>query len=234
MPTARDYLRNWMRWQRDRQGTGFDKSSRRTASSSFALTFRCTPHGSRGLAVCAEPGLNFEMRGSQFQFSGSRENGMPPEPLDSIRSLPSATDGITKRRLRIAGRILISLLLGGAAVLCSIPLVLGAVRGAGLVAVPIAVPFALGVYKIIVFRGISPALLGVAALIGIAALLEELVYCYAPRGGGKLPFHRQCRSTVPQADPALYSFQPPPSAVYSCTRFDAPASRVTIRTRCAE
>jgi hypothetical protein len=25
MATARDYLRNWMRWQRGRQGTGYDK-----------------------------------------------------------------------------------------------------------------------------------------------------------------------------------------------------------------
>lgn len=25
MPTARDYLRNWMRWQKGRQGTGYDK-----------------------------------------------------------------------------------------------------------------------------------------------------------------------------------------------------------------
>ena len=25
MATTRDYLRNWMRWQRGRQGTGYDK-----------------------------------------------------------------------------------------------------------------------------------------------------------------------------------------------------------------
>jgi hypothetical protein len=25
MPTARGYLRNWLRWQRGRQGTGYDK-----------------------------------------------------------------------------------------------------------------------------------------------------------------------------------------------------------------
>lgn len=55
-------------------------------------------------------------------------------------------------------------------------LVLGAASGAGLVALPIAVLFALGAYEMILFRGASPALLGVAVLIGIAALLEELVY----------------------------------------------------------
>ncbi|MCB9007261.1 MAG: CPBP family intramembrane metalloprotease [Ardenticatenaceae bacterium] len=39
-----------------------------------------------------------------------------------------------------------------------------------------AVLFALGVYEGVLFRGASPALLGVATLIGIAAILEELVY----------------------------------------------------------
>jgi hypothetical protein len=57
-----------------------------------------------------------------------------------------------------------------------VPLLLGAVSGAGLVALPIAVLFALGAYEMVLFRGVSPALLGVAGLIGIAALLEELVY----------------------------------------------------------
>lgn len=58
----------------------------------------------------------------------------------------------------------------------AVPLLLGAVSGAGLVAVPIAVLFALGTYEIVQFRGVSSALLGVAAVIGIAALLEELAY----------------------------------------------------------
>jgi membrane protease YdiL (CAAX protease family) len=36
--------------------------------------------------------------------------------------------------------------------------------------------FVLGAYEQVLFRSASPALLGVAALIGIAAILEELVY----------------------------------------------------------
>jgi uncharacterized protein len=55
-------------------------------------------------------------------------------------------------------------------------LMLGGASGAALVALPIAVLFALGAYELVLFRGTSPALLGVAALIGIAATLEELVY----------------------------------------------------------
>lgn len=57
-----------------------------------------------------------------------------------------------------------------------IRLMLGGASGAVLVACPIAVLFALGAYELVLFRGASPALLGVAALIGIAATLEELVY----------------------------------------------------------
>ena len=57
-----------------------------------------------------------------------------------------------------------------------IHLLLGGASGAVMVALPMAVLFALGVYKQVLFRGASPALLGVAALIGIAAILEELVY----------------------------------------------------------
>ena len=57
-----------------------------------------------------------------------------------------------------------------------IQLLLGGASGAALVALPIAVLFALGVYERVLFRGASPALLGVAALIGIAAVLEELTY----------------------------------------------------------
>jgi len=48
--------------------------------------------------------------------------------------------------------------------------------GAGLLVLPIALLFALGAYEMVLFRGASPALLGVAAVIGIAATLEELVY----------------------------------------------------------
>jgi len=57
-----------------------------------------------------------------------------------------------------------------------VPLMLGSASGAALVALPIAVLFALGVYERVQLRGASPALLGVAALICIAAILEELVY----------------------------------------------------------
>lgn len=57
-----------------------------------------------------------------------------------------------------------------------IQLMLGGASGAALVALPMAVLFALGVYEPVLFRDASPALLGVAALIGIAAVLEELTY----------------------------------------------------------
>lgn len=57
-----------------------------------------------------------------------------------------------------------------------IQLMLGGASGATLVALPMAVLFALGVYEPVLFRGASSALLGVAALIGIAAILEELTY----------------------------------------------------------
>jgi membrane protease YdiL (CAAX protease family) len=45
-----------------------------------------------------------------------------------------------------------------------------------MVALPMAVLFALGAYEMVLFRGASPALLGVAAVVGIAATLEELVF----------------------------------------------------------
>lgn len=54
-------------------------------------------------------------------------------------------------------------------------LLLGGAGGALMVALPIAGLFALGAYKLVLFRGLSPALLGVAVLIFIAATLEELV-----------------------------------------------------------
>jgi uncharacterized protein len=55
-------------------------------------------------------------------------------------------------------------------------LALGGASGAALVGLPIAVLFALGAYELVLFRGFSAALLGVAAVIGIAAVVEELVY----------------------------------------------------------
>jgi len=154
------------------------------------------------------------------------------ECFESPRSNKEA--GLARRRLRVAGRMLGSLLLGAVAILVPavvfrqgllllidalfqpgpallsafrraglllmtvtgywgyvrwhekreaselrlqpVRLVLGGASGAALVALPIAVLFAFGAYEQILFRGASPALLGVAALIGIAATLEELVY----------------------------------------------------------
>lgn len=148
--------------------------------------------------------------------------------------LPLATGNIARRRMRVAGRMLGSLLLGWVAILGSIlifrqgvlplinaafhpgpellsvfrrtgilltavagywafvhwhekreatelhlrpiHLIAGGASGAAMVGLPMAVLFALGVYEGVLFRGASPALLGVAALIGIAAILEELVY----------------------------------------------------------
>jgi membrane protease YdiL (CAAX protease family) len=159
---------------------------------------------------------------------------MSSERVDPSRTDPLATGSIAQRRMRVAGRTLVSLLLGGVAILGSIlvfrqgllPLIeavfhlgpewlsvfrrvgilltavggywayvhwhekreatelhlrtihllLGGASGAILVASPMAVLFALGAYEKVLFRGASPALLGVAALIGIAATIEELVY----------------------------------------------------------
>jgi uncharacterized protein len=55
-------------------------------------------------------------------------------------------------------------------------LALGGASGIALVGLPIAVLFALGAYELVLFRGFLPALFGVAGIIGIAAVLEELVY----------------------------------------------------------
>ena len=57
-----------------------------------------------------------------------------------------------------------------------VPLLLGGAAGAALVALPIALLFALGAYQLVLFRGASPALSGAAALIAIAATLEELAH----------------------------------------------------------
>ncbi len=54
--------------------------------------------------------------------------------------------------------------------------VLGATSGAILVALPMTALFAFGAYEKVLFRGFAPALVGVAGLIGVAAVLEELVY----------------------------------------------------------
>lgn len=156
------------------------------------------------------------------------------EHTEPNRTAPLATGSIVRRRIRVTGRMLGSLLLGGVAILGSIlvfrqgllPLIvavfhtgpeslsglrragilltavggywafvhwherreatelhirpihllLGGASGAAMVALPMAVLFAVGVYEAVLFRGASQALLGVAAVIGIAALLEELTY----------------------------------------------------------
>src|SRR5262245_24790329 len=157
-----------------------------------------------------------------------------PEGIETNRTVPLASGSIARRRMRVTGRMLGSLLLGGVAILGSIlifrrgllplfeavfhpgpellsvlrragilltavagywafvhwhekreatelhlrpiHLLLGGASGAAMVALPVAVLFAIGVYEQVLFRGVSPALLGVAAVIGIAATLEELVY----------------------------------------------------------
>ena len=58
----------------------------------------------------------------------------------------------------------------------AVPLMLGGAGGAALMAVPIAVLFALGAYEMVLFRGGSRALSGVAVIIVMAATLEELVF----------------------------------------------------------
>jgi membrane protease YdiL (CAAX protease family) len=171
--------------------------------------------------------LNPESPGSSVQADS-------PGGIETNRATPLATENVARRRIRVAGRLLGSLLLGAAAVLGSIlifrlgllPLVeavfrpepaslsalrrtgilltavagywafvhwhekreatelhlrpihllLGGASGAAMVALPMALLFALGVYEMVLFRGASPALLSVAAVIGIAATLEELVY----------------------------------------------------------
>ena len=156
------------------------------------------------------------------------------ERHDPRKILPAAPKGIARQRMRVAGRMLGSLLLGGMATLGSVvlfrqgllPLIeavlqpgpewlslfrragiflaavagywayvhwyekrkatelrlqpvglmLGGASGAALVALPITMLFAFGAYELHLFRGALPALWGVAALICIAATLEELVY----------------------------------------------------------
>ena len=165
---------------------------------------------------------------------GSSVESAPPEGIETNLAAPPATETNARRRMRVAGRLLGSLLLGAAAILGSIlifrrgvlPLIeavfhpepellsvlrragilltavaaywafvhwhekrkatelhlrpihllLGGASGAVMVALPMAVLFAMGVYEKVLFRGASPALLGAAAVIGIAATLEELVY----------------------------------------------------------
>ena len=57
-----------------------------------------------------------------------------------------------------------------------VALLLGGIAGAALVALPIAALFGLGAYELVQSRPASPALFGIAAVIGIAATLEEVLY----------------------------------------------------------
>ncbi len=162
------------------------------------------------------------------------EDSVSSARVDPSRALPVTVGGIARQRMRVVGRTLGSLLVGGGAIVGSalvvrqgvLPMIdavfqpgpewlsafrragillaalagywgyvhwyekreatelrlrpfhmmLGAASGAALVALPIAALFALGAYELVLTRGASPALLGVAAVIGIAATLEELVY----------------------------------------------------------
>lgn len=157
-----------------------------------------------------------------------------PERDEKTRAAPPGVGESVRRWMRVTGRLLFSLLLGGGATLGSIllfrrgllplidagfapgpellgvfrrigipltavagywafvhwrekrpaaelrprpiPLLLGGAGGGALIALPMAVLFALGSYEPVQFRGASSALFGVAAFIGIAATLEELVY----------------------------------------------------------
>lgn len=55
-------------------------------------------------------------------------------------------------------------------------IVVGGVTGAGLVSLAVLLLFALGVYHINAYRGVQGGLLGVAGLIVVAAMLEEVAY----------------------------------------------------------
>lgn len=57
-----------------------------------------------------------------------------------------------------------------------IPVLLGSISGAALIAVPIAMLFLLGAYELLLIRGATSGLMGIAALIIIAATLEELIF----------------------------------------------------------
>lgn len=161
------------------------------------------------------------------------DHSMPPVDTTDAPAEPSR-GGTTRRRLRLAARMLGSLLVGAVAVLGAVivfrqgllPLIdavfepgpvwlsacrragiflaalagywayvhwyerrkvtelrvqplgllVGGASGALLVAAPIALLFAVGAYELVRFRGAALDLLEVAALIGIAATLEELVF----------------------------------------------------------
>jgi len=57
-----------------------------------------------------------------------------------------------------------------------LPIALGAIAGSLLIAVAMLLMFALGAYEVNAYRGLQEGLLGVAGLIVVAAVLEELIY----------------------------------------------------------
>ena len=57
-----------------------------------------------------------------------------------------------------------------------LPIALGAIAGSLLIAVAMLLMFALGAYEVNAYRGFQDGLLGVAGLIVVAAVLEELIY----------------------------------------------------------
>lgn len=159
---------------------------------------------------------------------------MPPEYPDPDPVLPAATQGSTRRRVRLVLCTLGSLLLGWVAIwgavllvgkgliplvdtqfhpdpellsmirrgcillaatagywayvhwhekrevtelrLRPVPLLLGGASGAALIGLPMAALFAIGAYQMVHFHGIQSSLLGVAGVIAIAAMLEELTF----------------------------------------------------------
>ena len=57
-----------------------------------------------------------------------------------------------------------------------LPIALGAISGSLLIAIAMLLMFALGAYDVSAYRGLQGGLLGVAGLIVIAAVLEEIIY----------------------------------------------------------
>lgn len=160
--------------------------------------------------------------------------GLTANDIDAAAVVAASTEAAGAHHLRVIGRMLWALLLGGAAVLGAmfafrqgllpwidamfqpgpgelsairragifvaallgywayvrihhgrdtgelrlrpLALALGGIAGAALVALPIAALFGLGAYELLQLRPATSGLLGAAAVIGIAATLEELLY----------------------------------------------------------
>jgi uncharacterized protein len=109
-----------------------------------------------GLLPLLQANLNLD----EAWFSGLRRAGLLLSALLGYWGFARAFERRRPDELKLDGR---SVLLGGAS-------------GALLVALPIALLFALGAYELVEFRGFSAGLWGVAAVIAIAATLEEIIY----------------------------------------------------------